>query len=150
MSLNLIALRGLNAYENVKLQVLSNLAMNGAAALISVGCAIWLPHQWVTVGLAAALSFSYYVGAWYTTKLLRRYEIKIHIPEVIGFYLKLALLALVIMVPLYFAESHMPGGNTLHLLAVLLISAVGYLGLARVAKVEEVRSLLEIFTRKSR
>ena len=98
MSLNLIALRGLNAYENVKLQVLSNLAMNGAAALISVGCAIWLPHQWVTVGLAAALSFSYYVGAWYTTKLLRRYEIKIHIPEVIGFYLKLAFLALVIMV----------------------------------------------------
>ena len=149
MSANLIALRGLNAYENVKLQVISNLIMNIVAALVSVACAIWLPHRYVTVGLAAALSLSYFVGSWVTIRLLRRYEIEIHIPEVVGFYFKLALLSLVMALPIFFIQSHIPGGNTLRLILVLGICGLGYLGLAKVARVEEVGSVLEIFTRKS-
>ena len=124
--------------------------MNLVGAIISVGCAIWLPHKWVTVGLAAALSISYFVGAWFTIRLLKRYEINIHLGEVVGFYCKLIALALTIMIPLYFLQVHIPGGNTIRLLSVLIISAVGYLGLAKFVKVAEVHNLLEVFTRKSR
>ncbi len=58
MSVNLIALRGLNAFENVKLQVLSNTLMNFVAVVLSIIAAFALPPKWVTVGLAGALAFS--------------------------------------------------------------------------------------------
>ena len=150
MSANLIALRGLNAFENVKLQVVSNLIMNLVATLISIIAAIVLPYKWVTVGLAAALSISYYIGAWATIRLLKRYEISIKLPEVIGFYLKLSLLSLIVALPLFFIQDHIPGGNTLRLIEVLGICGVGYLLLAKFAKVEEVHNVLDIFMRKSK
>ena len=148
MSTNLIALRGLNAYENVKSQVLSNLIMNLVGVLISVIVAIVVPNKWVTVGLAAALSISYYIGAYVTIRLLKRYEIAIKIPEVVGFYLKLALLSAIVALPLFFVQSHIPGGNTLRLIEVLGICGVGYLVLAKFAKVEEVQNLLEVILKK--
>jgi len=148
MSANLIALRGLNAFENVKLQVISNLVMNLVATVISIIFALSLPSKWVTVGLAGALSISYYVGALATLKLLKRYEISIKLAEVVGFYLKLLLLAGIVALPLFFVQSHIPGGNTLRLIVVLGICGVGYLVLAKFAKVEEVHNLLQIVMRK--
>ena len=71
MSINLIALRGLNAFENVKLQVLSNTLMNAVAVVLSIVAALTLPPKWVTVGLAGALAFSYFFGAWSSIRLLR-------------------------------------------------------------------------------
>ncbi|MEN9736204.1 MAG: hypothetical protein RL129_914 [Actinomycetota bacterium] len=150
MSVNLIALRGLNAFENVKLQVLSNLIMNIAASIISVALAITLDAKWVTVGLAGALSVSYYIGAWSTLRLLHRYEITIAVGEVIGFYLKLAALSLVMAIPLFFIQNHLPGGNTLRLIEVLGISGFGYLLLAKFAKVEEVHNMLDVMMRKAK
>jgi putative peptidoglycan lipid II flippase len=150
MSANLIAMRGLNAYENVKLQVLSNLIMNLIAAAISIFAALALPHKWVTVGLAGALSISYYFGAWTTMRLLKRFAIKIKIGEVVGFYTKLALMSLVIALPIFFIQSALPGGNTLRLIEVLGVCGLGYLLLAKFAKVEEVHNLLDVVMRKSK
>jgi putative peptidoglycan lipid II flippase len=150
MSANLIALRGLNAFENVKLQVLSNLIMNGAATILAIAAAVVLPHKWVTVGLAGALALSYYIGAWVTIRLLQRYEISIKIPEVFGFYLKLALFSGIIALPLFLVQSHIPGGNTLRLIEVLGLCGIGYLVLAKIAKVEEINNLLQIVLRKSK
>ena len=67
--------------------------MNLIAAAVSIVVALSLPHKWVTVGLAGALSISYYFGTWTTIRLLKRFAIKIKIGEVVGFYLKLALRA---------------------------------------------------------
>ena len=150
MSANLIALRGLNAFENVKLQVISNLIMNLVAVVISLVLAYFLPHEWVTVGLAGALSISYFVGAWITIRLLKRYEIAIKLPEVIGFYLKLVLLAAIVIVPMFLLQGHIPGGNTLRLIMVLGICGVGYLLLAKFAKVEEVHNLIVEVARRSK
>ena len=147
LSLNLIALRGLNAFENIKLQVLSNAIMNIVAAGASFILALALPAKWVTVGLAAALSISYYVGAWTTIRLLHKYEIRIHTGEILGLYSRLTALYALIGLPLYFAMGHIPGGNTVRLFVVLSVSGCGYLGLARVFKVEEVSGLLKLFTR---
>jgi putative peptidoglycan lipid II flippase len=148
MSLNLIALRGLNAFENVKLQVLSNAIMNAVAAALSVALALALPAKWVTVGLAAALSISYFVGAWLTTRMLKRYEVRIHLGEVVGFYLKLALFSLVTAVPLWLLENQLPDGNTLRLVVVLGVGGLGYLVLAKVFKVDEITNIFELISKK--
>ncbi|MEI6867589.1 MAG: murein biosynthesis integral membrane protein MurJ [Actinomycetes bacterium] len=147
LSINLIALRGLNAFENVKLQVVSNALMNIVGVLASVAVAIFLPPKWVTVGLAGSLSFSYFFGAWITIRLLRRYQISIGLREIVGLYLKLIALALVIAIPLRLALSSLPGGNTIHLLFVLGVSAIGYILLAHLFKIQEVARTLQLLRR---
>jgi len=150
LSINLIALRGLNSFENIKLQVLSNAIMNIVAAGVSVFFALTLPAKWVTVGLAVALSISYYVGAITTVRLLHRYEIRIHMGEISGLYLRLAGLYTLIGLPLYALMGHIPGGNATKLFVVLVVSACGYLGLAKLFKVEEVSGLVGLFIKRSK
>ena len=144
LSVNLIALRGLNAFENVKLQVLSNFIMNLAASLLAVLAALTLPAKWVTVGLAVALSISYYIGAYSTIRLLRRYEIYIHTREIVGLYLRLAGIFLCVALPLRLLSSQIPGGNTLRLLIVLGVSGAGYFAIAKLFKITEVGSTFRV------
>jgi putative peptidoglycan lipid II flippase len=148
MSVNLIALRGLNAFENVNLQVLSKAVMNVIGIIVSIIVAFTLPAQWVTVGLAGALALSYFFGAWSTIHLLRRYEITIEISEVIGFYLKLTTLALLIAVPVWFLRDLIPGGNIVRLAVVLLVSGIGYLTLCKIARVSEITSAVQLLARR--
>jgi len=150
LSINLIALRGLNAFENVKLQVLSNAIMNLVASVVAIFLALALPAKWVTVGLAAALAFSYYVGAWTSIRLLRRYNIVIQLREITGLYLRLALIYCVIAIPLYFVMGHIPGGNSTRLIVVLTVSGLGYLGLAKTFKITEVGAAFSLFMKARR
>jgi putative peptidoglycan lipid II flippase len=144
LSINLIALRGLNAFENVKLQVLSNFIMNLIASALALIASLALPAKWVTVGLAVALSASYFVGAYSTIRLLHRYEIRIHVGEIVGLYGRLAGIYLCVAIPLRLLASHIPGGNTLRLLVVLAISGLGYFGAARLFKISEVGSAVRV------
>ena len=148
MSINLIALRGLNAFENVKLQVLSNALMNIIGIIASTIVAFTLPAQWVTVGLAGALGLSYFFGAWSTIHLLRRYEISISISEVTGFYLKLTSLALLVALPMWLLRNLIPGGNMVRLVVVLVVCGVGYLALCKIARVSEITSAVQLLARR--
>ena len=148
MSINLIALRGLNAFENVKLQVLSNALMNIIGIIASIIVALTLPAQWVTVGLAGALGLSYFFGAWSTIHLLRRYEISISISEVTGFYLKLTSLALLVALPMWLLRNLIPGGNMVRLVVVLVVCGVGYLALCKIARVSEITSAVQLLARR--
>jgi|688.fasta_scaffold15003_7 putative peptidoglycan lipid II flippase len=150
MSVNLIALRGLNAFENVKLQVLSNTIMNIVAVIVSVIVALTLPPEWVTVGLAGSLALSYYFGAWSTIRLLRRYGISIAISEVFGFYLKLTVLALLVSVPIWFLRDLIPGGNMVRLFVVLAVCGVGYLALCKISRVSEITSAFQVLARRKK
>ncbi len=149
MSINLVALRGLNAFENVKLQVVSNAWMNVIGVLASLLVAALLPSEWVTVGLAGSLSLSYFFGAWLTIRLLRRHQVVIHLGEIVWLYLKLISLALLCAIPARLAIPYLPGGNTVHLLFVLTSCGVGYILLARFFKIEEVSNTFAIL-RKGR
>ena len=144
MSVNLIALRGLNAFENVKLQVLSNLIMNIAGSALAIFIGLTLAPKWVTVGLGGALSVSYFVGAGSTIYLLRRYEVRIQSKEIAGFYLKLFLIAFLLAFPLHILQHHIPGGNIGKLAIVLTLSGLLYLTTSYLLKVEEVRSMIAI------
>jgi putative peptidoglycan lipid II flippase len=148
LSVNLVALRGLNAFENVKLQVLSNAIMNIFASLVAFAFALALPAKWVTVGLAGAAALSYYVGAWTSIRLLRRYKIDIQISEIIGLYARLALLYGAVALPLFLIRNQIPGGNTVRLLVVLSVSGLGYLALARAFKIAEVGDAFALFLRR--
>ena len=150
LSVNLIALRGLNAFENVKLQVISNAITNVVASTLAFVFALSLPPKWVTVGLAAALSVSYYVGAWTSIRLLRRFSIAIRIREITNLYLRLAVIFSIIALPLYLVMGDIPGGNTFKLLVVLGVSGLGYLGLAKIFKITEVGAALSLFVRSRR
>jgi putative peptidoglycan lipid II flippase len=150
MSVNLIALRGLNAFENVKLQVLSNAIMNIVAVIVSIIVALTLPPEWVTVGLAGSLALSYYFGAWSTIRLLRRYGISIAISEVFGFYLKLTVLALLVSFPIWFLRDLIPGGNMVRLFVVLTVCGVGYLALCKIARVSEITSAFQVLARRKK
>jgi len=150
MSVNLIALRGLNAFENVKLQVLSNAIMNFVGVSASIIISFTLPPEWVTVGLAGSLALSYYFGAWSTIRLLRRYEIHIEIAEVFRFYLKLSALALVVAIPVWFFQDSIPGGNIAQLGIVLVTCGLGYLALCRITRIGEITSALEVLMRREK
>ncbi|CAB4620335.1 unannotated protein [freshwater metagenome] len=146
MSVNLIALRGLNAFENVKLQVISNLIMNIFGSILCVVAALTLEAKWVTVGLAAALSASYYLGSFITLRALRRFEINIRVREIAGLYGKLLGASLLVGFPLHISQRHLPGGNIAHLIEVLVLSGLGYLALARLMRISEVTKLFAVLT----
>jgi putative peptidoglycan lipid II flippase len=150
MSVNLIALRGLNAFENVKLQVLSNAIMNAIGIVASIAVALVLPAEWVTVGLAGALALSYYFGTWNTIRALRKFEINISISEVFGFYAKLASLALSVAVPIWLLRNSIPGGNFLRLIIVFALCGAGYLALCKIARVGEITSAVEVLLRRGK
>lgn len=150
LSINLIALRGLNAFENVKLQVFSNALMNIVSSAVAIFLALILPARWVTVGLAAALSLSYYIGAWTSIRLLHRYQINIRIREISSLYARLALIYGVVAVPLYLLMGRAPGGNTFKLIFVLGVSGLGYLLLAKAFKITEVGAAFSLFLRRQR
>ena len=103
----------------------------------------------VTVGLAGALSLSYFIGAWTTLRLLHRYNVRIHVGEVAGLYLRLAGIFLFIAIPLRLALRFIPGGNTVHLLVVLVVAGLGYLGAARIFKIDEVGSAFNVLLRRA-
>jgi peptidoglycan biosynthesis protein MviN/MurJ (putative lipid II flippase) len=132
----------------VKLQVLSNSIMNVIAVVVSIVVALTLPPQWVTVGLAGALALSYFFGAWSTIHLLRRFEIKLSISEVTGFYLKLGAIALVVAVPVWFLRDLIPGGNIVRLTIVLVVCGIGYLALCKIARVSEITSAVQLLARR--
>ena len=65
-----------------------------------------------------------------------------------SFYLRLGGIFLVIALPLRLALRFIPGGNTLHLLVVLVVAGLGYVGAARVFKIEEVGSAFKLLLRR--
>ncbi|NBY38386.1 MAG: hypothetical protein EBQ63_02395 [Actinobacteria bacterium] len=72
LSINLIAIRGLNAFENTRAQVKANLLINAVAMALSIVGFFVLPTRWITVGLAGAFTISYWVGNLLTFALLEK------------------------------------------------------------------------------
>jgi len=156
LSLNLIAVRGLNAFENARSQVLSNLVINLVAVVLSLLSYLVLPIEWITVGLAGSFSLSYWIGTSLTYRLLAKQLGSISISNYFGFYIKLLLISLTVCLPLKFIASRLtvekiPGGNISLLLGVLLLASAGYLFLARFFKIDEIKELgqtLKLLRRK--
>jgi putative peptidoglycan lipid II flippase len=152
-SINLILLRGFNAFEDTKTQVPSIILIN----LISVGLSYLflniLEPKWVTVGLGAAFSISYVIGLPYTLHLLKRHIGELHIKEFLGQHLKLILASFIAMFPLFLIANYWHGINensplslqALELLIMIALGAIGYFAVAHWLKVAEIGVMMEYF-----
>ncbi|MEY3756036.1 MAG: hypothetical protein RL356_308, partial [Actinomycetota bacterium] len=146
LSINLVLLRGLNAFENLKSQVLGNLIMNAVAVALSLFAAHYLKPEWVTVAMAGIFALTYFLGTGISFYLISRHKINLPVSAITTFYLKLMLIFTIITLPIWLLREHLPGGNLLQLLVVIFLPALFYLLIAKVLKITEVTSLIKVIT----
>ena len=154
LSINLIAIRGLNAFENTRAQVRANLIINGVAIVLSLMGFFILPTRWITMGLAAAFTISYWVGSIVTFLLLEKESGVIEKRGFIRTYGRLAVASCVVIAPMYFMlqainTDSIPGGNSALLFIVLAISFSGFLVVAKALKVDEINDVMQLIFRRS-
>jgi putative peptidoglycan lipid II flippase len=144
VSINLVLLRGLNAFENLKSQVFGNLIMNIISVVLSVIAAVYLEPKWVTVGLAAIFTVHYFIGAGISFLLIKKHGVQIPILSLAAFYFKLIFIFVLSVMPIWLARGLDLGGNLIYLLLVLSTSAVIYLVLLKALKITEVTTLIKV------
>jgi putative peptidoglycan lipid II flippase len=154
LSINLIAIRGLNAFENTRAQVRANLIINGVSIVLSLMGFFILPTRWITMGLAAAFTISYWVGSIVTFLLLEKESGVIEKRGFIRTYGRLAVASCVVIAPMYFMvqainTASIPGGNSALLFIVLAISFSGFLVVAKALKVDEINDVMQLIFRRS-
>ena len=138
-SINLILIRGFNAFEDTRTQVPSILFINLIAIALSY-ISFWvLPSRWITVGLGLAFSISYIVGLFYTLRLLARHTGRIHILDFLGQHTRLFVASLLVMLPLFAVSQYFSWTNAnstafVRLLELSLIMVVGFVGYFFVAR----------------
>ena len=151
-SINLILIRGFNAFEDTRTQVISIFIIN----LISVGLSYlflhFLQNQWVTVGLGAAFSISYLVGLLITLSLLKKHTGPIKVRDFLGQHLRLIGAAVGVMAPLFALTQYIswvgvelsPIARAGELFVVMVMAFFGYLVAAKAAGVEEISMIAHL------
>ena len=145
-SINLILIRGFNAFEDTRTQVISILFIN----LISVGLSYFslyfLKNQWVTIGLGVAFSISYLLGLFVTLGLLKKHLGKLALRDFIPQHVRLLTAALLVMLPLFAIVKYIswvgtelsPAARAGELLLVMVVAFIGYIFVAKAVGVEEI------------
>jgi putative peptidoglycan lipid II flippase len=150
VSINLILLRGLNAFENLKSQVIGNLIMNLISVGLSIAAAILIEPKWVVVAMAVIFTIHYFIGVGISFYLIRKHQINLAIPAIALHYFKLLMLFSVAIIPLFLIQSSLPGGNLIQLILVMVISTTLYLALGFIFKIKEIKSAVELLSRSVR
>jgi len=149
LSINLVLIRGLNAFENTKYQVLSNLIINSVAVTLSLIAYANMEPRSVTLGLALAFTASYWSGIVVTYFLLRKYTGPLALGRTFLFYLKLILASSISVIAVaYLAERLDLDGNIAALVGVLSAASLIYLLVARVMRIEEVGQTIKVLLRR--
>ena len=150
-SINIILIRGFNAFEDTRTQVLSILVINLISVALSYLSLDILSSKWVTVGLGLAFSISYMVGLLVTLALLKRHVGRILISDFFSQHLRLLGSALIAMVPIfgvtqYFSWVDAPSTvlRVCELLIVMVISIFGYYFTARAMHIHEIMITREL------
>ena len=145
-SINLILIRGFNAFEDTRTQVISILFIN----LISVGLSYFslyfLKNQWVTIGLGVAFSISYLLGLFVTLGLLKKHLGKLALRDFIPQHVRLLTAALLVMLPLFAIVRYIswvgtelsPIARAGELLLVMVVAFIGYIFAVKAVGVEEI------------
>ena len=145
-SINLILIRGFNAFEDSRTQVISVLIITIIGVALSYVSLFTLRNQWVTVGLGIAFSLSYVVGLFGTLSLLKKHTGSISIKDFGGQHVRLFGAALAVMLPLFILTQYLDWvGVELGAIArlgelatVMGAAIIGYLIAAKAAGVEEI------------
>lgn len=148
-SINLILIRGFNAFEDTKTQVTSIVIINVISVALSYLFLETLDSNWVTVGLGIAFSISYIVGLFITISLLKKHIGRLQISEFASQHGRLLFASLVGMVPFFAISQYFnwaydettPVMRIIRLTFVLGGSGLAYLLCARALKVSEIAGL---------
>jgi putative peptidoglycan lipid II flippase len=148
-SINLILIRGFNAFEDTKTQVTSIVIINIISVALSYLFLETLDSNWVTVGLGIAFSISYIVGLFITISLLKKHVGRLQISEFASQHGRLLLASLIGMVPFFAIAQYFNWAydettlvmRIIRLTFVLGGSGLAYLLCARALKVSEIAGL---------
>ena len=148
-SINLILIRGFNAFEDTKTQVVSIFIINVVSVALSYVFLAVLDSNWVTVGLGVAFSVSYIVGLFITVALLKRHIGPLRIREFASQHGRLLIASLIGMLPFFaialifdwfYDDAALPI-RAVRLALLLGGSGLGYLLAAKAFKVSEIAGL---------
>ena len=148
-SINIILVRGFNAFEDTKTQVISILIINLIAIALSYLALSTIENEYVTIYLGLAFSISYIVGIVITFKLIEKHVGKILFSQFMGQHSKLFFAAIVAMGPVFALTRLFDWHGPLALLFVLLTSSSGYFLVAKLLQVTEI-SMISGLLRSSR
>jgi putative peptidoglycan lipid II flippase len=157
-SINLILIRGFNAFEDTRTPVISILLINIISVALSYFFLYFLKNQWVTVGLGVAFSFSYLVGLLVTLGLLKKHTGKLAVREFLAQHMRLLTAALLVMLPLFAMVEYIAwvgadlsqAARAGELLLVMVIAFFGYIFAAKALKVEEISMIRRLGSSISR
>lgn len=150
-SINLILIRGFNAFEDTKTQVISILIINIISSVLAYVFLATVKSEHVTIGLGVAFSISYIFGLFVTISLLSKHIGKFEYSHFLGQHLRLYLASFLAMLP-FFAISYLLGWNNddakpligvLRLAILVLGSGTGFLLIAHALKITEITTLKE-------
>ena len=145
-SINLILIRGFNAFEDTRTQVVSILVINVFSVGLSYFFLFFSKNQWVTVGLGVAFSASYLVGLFVTLGLLKKHVGRLAISEFFGQHVRLFIASFIAMVPLFILTQYISWidielsrlARAGELLIVMVVAFVAYIVSAKALGVEEI------------
>lgn len=151
-SVNLILIRGFNAFEDTRTQVLSIIFINAISVALSYIFLVTLAKEWVTVGLGVAFSLSYILGLFPTIALLRKHIGKLAISEFLAQHLRLFIAGLLGMAPFalfanlagWNSNSHSLITRLVELFLILTLSACGFFLVASAMRINEISSALTL------
>ena len=148
-SINLILVRGFNAFEDTKTQVISIFIINVISVLFSYLFLWKLDSDVVTIGLGIAFSVSYIVGLSITLKLIKKHVGTLSIRDFARQHLTLFLASILAMAPLFALSTYLGWVSdevsllvrALRLIFTLGLSGIAYLFFAHRFKVAEIAGL---------
>ncbi len=157
-SINLILIRGFNAFEDTKTQVVSILVINIFSVAMSYFFLFFVKTQWVTIGLGVAFSVSYIIGLFVTLRLLKKHTGRLALSEFIGQHFRLLTASLLAMLPLFAMTQYISWLNIEfsraaragELLVVMVVAFVAYIVGAKALGIEEISMIRHLGSSMSR
>ena len=157
-SINLILIRGFNAFEDTRTQVASILVINIVSVAMSYFFLSFVKTQWVTIGLGVAFSVSYLVGLFVTLGLLKKHVGKLAISEFLGQHLRLLVASLLAMAPLFVMTQYISlldiefsrATRAGELLVVMVVAFFAYILAAKALRIEEISMIRHLGSSMSR
>lgn len=148
-SINIILVRGFNAFEDTKTQVISILIINLISVSLSYIFLNTVKNEYVTIFLGLAFSISYIIGIMITITLIKKHIGKMRYSQFVGQHLKLISASVIAMGPIFAITRIYDWHGPLALLLVLAISALGYFLVAKLLRITEI-SMITGLLRSSR
>ena len=150
-SINLILIRGFNAFEDTRTQVISILIINIISSALSYLFLATLKSDLVTIGLGLAFAISYIFGLFVTIALLSKHVGKFQYSQFVGQHLRLYLASFISMLPFFalayflgwISDDARPIVGVFRLVLVLVGSGAGFLLMAHLFKITEIATFKE-------